>query len=61
MPLWLKIKVTKLQLKNNCREFKNNYNYLSMSKIKKRPVTIKQRRITWESIDLNGKFNLLLE
>lgn len=42
MPLWLKMKVTKLQLKNNCKEFKNNYNYLSMSKIKKRPVTIKK-------------------
>lgn len=36
MPMWLKTKVTKLQLKGNCKELKNNYYWLCMPTVKKR-------------------------
>lgn len=53
----------KLQLKNNCKEFKKNYYWLCMPKIKKRLVSelTRARRIAWKSADLNEKFKLLLE
>lgn len=60
MPKWLKTKVTKLQLKNNCKELKNNYYWLWIPKIKKRLVS-ESARVRRESTDLNGKFNLLFE
>lgn len=57
-----KNKNEKLQLKNNCKELKNNYYWLCKPKIKKRLVSefTSVKRITWESTDLNEKFNLYL-